>query len=201
MMRYTRIAIDIDDTLADSTEALRQQVNLLFGTELSTQDYKQPGQYWGYYRQIWEQHGIADNLDYHELNRQMEVDQSHVPLIEGAHQALQTLDRHATVYLITSRDPQWEDATRRWFKHQFAHDDVSLYFCESHRDDTAQTKGQLCKMLGAELLIDDNPEHCATALDEGVDAILFGDYGWHHGASLPVKRCRTWTDVVTELYG
>lgn len=200
-MRYTRIAIDIDDTLADSTEALRRQVNLLLGEGLSADDYKQPGKYWGYYRQVWERHGIADKLDFHELKRQMEVDQSHVPLISGADTAMQILNRHADIYLVTSRDQLWENATRQWFRRQFANDDISLHFCESHKDDTAQTKGQLCKELGAELLIDDNPEHCRTALDEGIDAMLFGNYGWHHGASLPAMRCRTWTDVVRELYG
>lgn len=201
MSRYTRIAIDIDDTVADSTEALRRQVNSVLRANLTAEDYKQPGDYWGYYRSVWERHGIAEHLDFDALNQQMVIDQSHVPLIEGAQEAVRQLARYAEVYIITSRDPSWEAATRQWFRDYFGHDDIQLHFCANHRDETAQTKGELCKELGVQLLIDDNASHCKTAIDKGVDAILFGDYGWHYDVSFPITRIRTWDEIVGHLYG
>ncbi|MBH1980066.1 hypothetical protein I8H83_04795 [Candidatus Saccharibacteria bacterium] len=200
-MQYTRIALDIDDTIADTTEALRRVVNSQLGANLTQDDYRTPGEYWGYYERVWRQHGVADQLSFKQLNQQMAIDQSHVSLIEGAQVAVHRLARDAEVLLVTSRDPSCEGATREWFAHHFGAEDIQLYFCTSHVDEKAKTKGRLCKELGVQLLVDDNASHCQTALDEGVDAILFGRYGWHHGATAPVKQCRTWGELVEVLYG
>lgn len=200
-MHYTRIALDIDDTIADSTEALRRVVNSQLGIDLTQDDYKSPGEYWGYYERVWRQHGVADQLNFKQLNQQMTVDQSHVPLIEGAQVAVHRLARDVEVLLVTSRDPSWEGATREWFARHFGKEDIELHFCASHIDEKAKSKGELCKELGVQLLVDDNVSHCQTALDEGVDAILFGRYGWHHGATVPMRRHYTWSELVEALYG
>lgn len=200
-MQYTRIALDIDDTIADSTEALRRVVNSQLGVNLTREDYKIPGEYWGYYERIWRHHGIADQLSFKQLNLQMAIDQSHVPLIEGAQAAVHRLAKDVEVVLVTSREASWENATREWFTRHFDREDIKLYFCESHVDEKAKTKGQLCKELGVQLLVDDNVSHCKTALDEGIDAILFGEYGWHHGSDIPSPRYKSWDTLMETLYG
>ena len=59
-----------------------------------------------------------------------------------------------------------------------------------------KTKGELCQELNVSWLIDDNPEHCLSAVDAGVEAILFGEYGWHHEAPMHLTRCKDWPSVV-----
>lgn len=200
-MQYTRIALDIDDTIADSTEALRRVVNSQLGVNLTREDYKIPGEYWGYYERIWRHHGIADQLSFKQLNLQMAIDQSHVPLIEGVQAAVHRLAKDVEVVLVTSREASWENATKEWFTRHFDREDIKLYFCESHVDEKAKTKGQLCKELGVQLLVDDNVSHCKTALDEGIDAILFGEYGWHYGSDIPSPRYKSWDVLMETLYG
>jgi hypothetical protein len=58
------------------------------------------------------------------------------------------------------------------------------------------TKGQICKKLGASYLIDDNVGHCEKAIEEGVSAVLFGEYGWHGDAPDKLVRCKDWPAVL-----
>ncbi len=199
MMRRPTIAIDIDDTIADSTESLRLLVNKRVGVELSKEAYKVQGEYWGYYERVWEAHGLTGKVSHDDFAKEMVDDQSHVPLLPGALLAIQELSKRYTVILLTARDSSWELATRRWLRDRFGDFDVDLYFCESHKDAKAKTKGELCKDIEARLLIDDNVGHCQSALDSGVEAILFGEYGWHTNTPNGVRKCKDWQAVLEYL--
>ncbi len=200
MARKRTVAIDIDDVIADSTESLRLLVNKRLGTTLAKEDYRIPGQYWGYYERVWTQHGIADRLDFAALNKEMEHDQSHVPVMADAQYAIKQLASRCHIVFVTSRDASWEAATRIWLKEQFGNDTIELYFCESHRRGSAQNKGQICRDIKAQLLIDDNVSHCYSAINEGVDAVLFGKYGWHSDAPKEMKKCKDWPSVLEYVY-
>ena len=189
-----KIAIDIDDVIAESSEALRELVNQKTGRELTKEDYRVPGEYRGYYEVSWRQHDI--DIDFRGLEAIMETDQSHVGLVAGAQYAVNELLQEYDVVLITSRSASMEHATRDWIETHFSGKLPELHFATSRFDRSRKTKGQLCKELGASWLIDDNPEHCQTALDEGVAAILFGEYGWHHSHPEKVIKCTSWPAVL-----
>src|SRR6478609_10025359 len=174
------IAIDIDDVVADTTDALRILVNERTGANLTTEHYHNigGGDYWSYYERVWATHGLAEQINFDDFAAEMIVDQSTVPLLPGAEFALHELSNKFHIVFITARDKAWEAATRQWFIDHFEKDDLELYFCELRTNAKAKTKGQLCKELGAEYLIDDNVDHCRSAINEGVEPILFGRYGW-----------------------
>ncbi len=195
-MAKVKIAIDIDDVVADSTEALRLLINERTGVELTRQDYRIPGSYRKYYERVWESHNLQDKVVFADVSAEMAIDQSHVPLVEGAIAALESLGGQYHIVAITARDVSWEDATRRWFKSHDSLSGVELYFAGNHHTKEYKTKGELCRELGVELLIDDNPDHCQSALDAGIDSILFGQYGWHLDVSPNVTRCKDWPAVV-----
>lgn len=194
------IAIDLDDTLADSTEALRLLVNERLDANLTADDYRVEGQYWGYYERVWGQHGLTA-ASHDDFSAEMVVDQMHVPLLPGASFAVARLLKRFRVIFVTARDASWEEATRRWITNHFSEESFELYFTENHKTVNAKTKGQLCRELGANLLIDDNVQHCQSAIDQGLDAILFGDYGWHVDAPTEITRCRNWPAVLEYLDG
>jgi glycerol uptake facilitator-like aquaporin len=50
--------------------------------------------------------------------------------------------------------------------------------------------------LGASWLIDDNPEHCLSAIAHGIETVLFGEYGWHFNAPEHLTRCKDWRAVL-----
>lgn len=193
------IAIDIDDTIAASTESIRLLANKKTGASLSPEAYQAKGEYWGYYERVWEANDLGGQVHYSDFEKEMVVDQSQVPLLPSAGFAVAELSKRYDIVLITARDKTWEEATRRWLTENFPGRTIDVHFTAAHKDERSMTKGQLCRHLGATVLIDDNVEHCQSALDEGIEAILFGQYGWQHAAPRGMRRCLDWPAVLEYL--
>lgn len=191
------IAVDIDDVIASSTDALRKLVNKRTGSKLTQAHYRVPDdEYWGYYERVWQTHGIEEKISLKSFHDEMAIDQSHIPLLPGAIFALGELAKKFHVLLITARDKTQEEATRKWLKSHFGDELSDIYFTRSHIETNDKTKGELCKDLGAAWLIDDNVEHCQSALAHGIKPILFGEYGWHQNLPSGLIRCKDWPSVV-----
>jgi uncharacterized HAD superfamily protein len=187
------IAVDIDDVTADSTESLRVRVNNEYGVSLTREDYLIPGDFWTYYEQVWAAHDLQyiDESIYHE---EMGVDQSHVPLLPGALLALTELQKSYDIVFLTARSSLWKEATERWLR-QFFGEDVQLVF-GGQKDEVHRSKGVVAKELGARFLIDDNYDNCLSAVEQGVYALLFGNYGWHPKEKTGVVHCEDWQAVL-----
>ncbi len=55
----------------------------------------------------------------------------------------------------------------------------------------------------ADIMIDDLPKHCLSAVDHGVEALLFGDYTWNQNDGLgeAVHLVKDWKAVEDYFYG
>jgi FMN phosphatase YigB (HAD superfamily) len=201
MSKKPIIAIDIDDVLAKGTESLRLLVNQRLGVNLTEEDYRIPkDMYWGYYEHIWEQHGIADKVDFAGLNKEMEIDQSHVPAFEESRGILTRLSKKYEFVIVTARDPAWARATVVWVNTNYPDVFSAVYFA-GHKG--GKSKGEICVEIGADWLIDDSIPHAHTALEQGVRVILFGDYGWQMKQEIhpDIIRCLNWHEVGRTLDG
>jgi 5'(3')-deoxyribonucleotidase len=196
------IAIDIDDVLAQGTESLRLEVNKRLGVDLQPHHYAVPGDFWGYYESVWRKNGLGGRITMEELNPQMVEDQSHVAPFESAYAVLSELSNDYKLVVVTSRDEAWRPATERWLESYFGGLFSGLYFA-GRRSTSQKTKGELCNYLKAKWLIDDNVGHAQTAIDSGVTAILFGEYGWHLETDIhtDIVRCRNWSEVLEYFHG
>lgn len=199
-MTKLKIAIDIDDVIADTNEAMRLWGNQVSGVELSPEHYKVEGEYWSYYERIWATHNIDDRLNFDDFESELIEDQTHVPLVASAAFAVKELRTRYSVVLLTSRNPALEDGTRRWLKEHIA-DDIELFFAKNVRMNIGKSKGELCKEMGVSLLIDDNIDHCQSAIENGVEAILFGTYGWQTATPEGALNCKDWPAVLEYLDG
>lgn len=199
-MPKTLIAVDIDDVIADSTEALRIMANERSGLDLPPEAYKvKRGTFWGYYEQVWAEHGVDKHYTFAEHKQDMEADQSSVFPVVHAIESLRRLSEVYRIVFITSREESWRPATMRWLATHFSELSFDIHFLGHQHENPSLTKGQLCRELGAELLIDDSEENCRSAVEEGLGAIRFGDYGWHGDQLLVYPACRNWRDVLEYL--
>jgi 5'(3')-deoxyribonucleotidase len=194
-MSKPKIAIDLDDVLADSTEAYRLQVNQRTGADLTAAHYKVPGEYHRYYHRVWKQHGIFDRVPVDELDREMAADQSHIPASDGALETLRYLGARYELVVMTARKPDWQPATRRWIAERYPDIFSEIVFAGSQHNEVQESKGEACARVGAAYLIDDNFDHAGAAIHKGIQVIVFGDYGWHFKLPPSVTRCRTWREV------
>lgn len=197
----TRIALDIDDVTAEFTDAVRLWVNNSTGAELQPYHYQTKHDFWVHFKSVWAENGLTDLVDYTKFNEELAVDQSHVRVAPGAKEAIAALKKKYDIVFITSRQPSQFDATRNWLdKH--IDPTIPLYLANNPTvQSNPQSKGELCVELDAQLLIDDNAENCLDALDNGADAILFGDYGWNAHAPDSIHRCCNWHEVLEYIDG
>lgn len=191
-----RIAVDVDDVVAGTMEATRLWANRVTGAALTPQDYHTSDTYWEYYNSIWARHGLSDRIRFEQFLTMMETDQSHIPVVEGARAALERLQTTFDIIFITSRPMAQREATRMWLDEHIGLREAPLYIAHNPKaNHDARSKGEICAELGVSLLVDDNPNNCQSALDYGIDAVLFGSYGWNDQASEQLPRCATWSEV------
>lgn len=196
------IAVDIDDVIADTTEALRLVANKIPGVDLTRDHYLEEGEYWGYYESVWARNKVGHLVSFDKLHDDMAANQSHVKLIDGARLALELLSEKYKIILITSREVEWVDATKAWVKQHVGDITKKVVFVH-HITGDRRAKGDACREIGAKWLIDDNYEHCQSAQAAGVSPILFGNYGWNStlevDASTP--RAKNWGEVLEYFDG
>ncbi|MEO8862959.1 MAG: hypothetical protein ABI354_01415 [Candidatus Saccharimonadales bacterium] len=197
-----KIALDIDDVLANSTETIRLFVNKLRGTSLERHHYSIKAPYRSYYETVWSAHDIDGDGIIDEYYHKLIIDQSHVETIMGASDAIGSLiNLGYRLVAVSSRSSDQQVATEKWIKGMFGDVFDTVICLDSWRNNI--TKGEICRSLGANYLIDDNVEHCKSALDYGVQPILFGEYGWQTGELVPeeVARCPDWESVLGYFNG
>ena len=197
-----KIAIDIDDVVAMTTEAVRIWANRETGVVLQPEDYfLTEGGYWNYYEAVWERHGIADKLSFGDFLDNMDKDQSHIAALHDARRVIAQLKKTYDVVFITARRLVHKDSTRQWLDATIDAT-IPLYLSQNpFANEAAQSKGEICAELGVDILIDDNVDNCQSALQYGVEAILFGNYGWNAEPPADVLRCVSWRDVEELLDG
>lgn len=188
------IALDIDDVLANYAAGFIKFSNRQWGLHLTIDDYDE---HWG---NVWQ-------VDVDEIRRRADLihdqglvkDLSHKP---EASPVLEELARSFDFVIVTSRRIQNKTDTLAWLRQYYpmlSTDTVmfSGFFDTIHEKSIHQTKGDIIRSLGAQFMIDDQVKHCVSAAEQGVTALLFGNYTWNQASSLPenVYRVRDWAEV------
>ena len=194
-MSKRKIAFDVDDVLAESTESWRVYINELAGVSIESERFKLPGDYWGYYENAWKEHGIDHLISVAQLDAVLEKDQSHIRAYEGATEVLRALGERFELVVITARSSEQEPMTRHWLDENFPDLFREIEFANGQEGIARRNKGDICKEIGADWLVDGNPNHCRDAGGVGIVPLLFGEYGWQHTAPADMVRCRDWFAV------
>jgi hypothetical protein len=194
-----KIALDIDDVLLGTTDAVRCYVNKRTGHELQPEHYRAPGSYWGYYEQVWNKAGIEDvgyNTLFHEELAQGLVK---VMPVEGAVQGIAELAKYYDLAAVTSRPAELRAITRACLDNLFPGFLPQVVHL-GHSASAKQTKGEACEELGAKWLADDNIDHCKTTQGRPTEAVLFGEYGWHQDVPEWLDHRISWAGLL-EFFG
>lgn len=197
------IAIDVDDVLAISVPAFVDFSNKHFGTNLTVDDYSEN------WLEVWQ----TDFKGMSERSKKM-VDSGFWTKLESYTDALPVLTELSTKYnliITTSRASKLNIITNAWLNEYFPDIFTSIYhagfFDKTHTNNGStreyinvavkSTKTSLCVENEADYLIDDHPKHCLGAAENGITALLFGDYPWNRGHKLPqgVFKVKNWSEI------
>jgi 5'(3')-deoxyribonucleotidase len=194
-MKKPVIAVDIDDVLAIENDAVRQFSNERYGHNHTPEDYRVPGEYWGYWQ-------VVQGVDGEEFDRRYgeylaSGVKGQLAVMDGAIETITQLKEHFTLVIVTARDAHLVEITKEWLNAHFPDTFESVEFVAVWSGDVQASKAEICTHLKAEYLLDDSPLHIKSAHEAGITGVLFGEYGWSVGAELPqgTVRCKDWSAV------
>lgn len=194
------IAVDIDDVLASFNEAMRLFINKHYGLNHSKADYDKKGKYWRYWETIW---GVSDieGLKRHKAFIKSKAIRR-LKLHDGAIDVIKRLEKSYKLVIITARNDEHLEDTHHWLEKHFPGVFDQVLFAKVWERNMVVTKATICQEIGASYLLDDNAEHCNLAAEAGIQALMFGDYGWNRAEKLHknVIRLKDW-HAVAEYFG
>ena len=185
-MKHLIIAIDCDDVLIHTTEYRVAKYNSLYGTTVELEhahSSKNPD---------WK-------TDRDEVFRRLHAIQlsDEYALIEPPKQTVGTVKKLAAqheLHLVTARNSSVLAATERMLDSHYPGCFISV-----HHIGADASKGDICKEINADVMIDDNLMHLESAFESGVEHLIwFGDYPWQRTQvpeSVTPNRCRDWQEV------
>ena len=184
------IAIDCDDVLVHATEYLVDTYNSQYGTAVNlAHTYQSNNDEWG-----------ADREEVFRRIADIQRSNAYAAIIPPRQTiaAIKRLARRHELHLITARPNEVMSVTSQM---------IDTYFPDCFRSiehvGPDRPKGEVCKVIAADVMVDDNFRHLESAAINGVEHLIwFGNYPWQSREDLgmlPVVRCRDWLQVEKAL--
>lgn len=188
------LAVDIDDVMAPFGPAFLDRYNKEHGTSHQSEDFP-------YYYFVKDLYGLSDDDDAERYVTEFVqwATSNNIPLDGKAVDAIRKLENYYDIYVITSRHPEVYKITRDWLQRQLPDVFKDVHFIRARAEKTS--KPQICREIGAKVLIEDHPDHVQECAKYGVRGLLFGDYPWNRNIELPenVQRVKDWNEVLEIL--
>lgn len=202
MMRRLVIAIDCDDVLMPTAEAILDDYNERFGTHVGFEHFYDTTDsslhIWGVKSR---DEAIGRVAEFLHSERHDNI----VPDAEAI-RAIPLLAAQHELHLVSGRMDSLKPATERMLQTHFPGFFKSIehtnFITPLGSKLIRRSKGDLCKAINADILIDDHPHHGNSALAADIGrVILFGDYAWNKLSILPnnMVHCRDWPKVIAEV--
>lgn len=191
------IVCDIDDVVFPFIPGMAAHYNERFGGELTPEDFVsfQLSDVWGGTQE--EANSVVESF--------LGGDTLHLTPLEGVVEAFERLKQDFDIVLVTARNGMFEEKTTVWLRAHLPDLFSQVIFAGNpYHGDGYRSKGDICRELNAVLIIDDYPGNVTSALDHGVEGILYGDKRWtmQGAAEHPeIKHCFNWDEVLEYIYG
>jgi uncharacterized HAD superfamily protein len=182
------IAIDIDEVLFPLIREINEHHYHLTGKKHSLAEYTTTR-----FSPVW---GIEESEVLKRVEQFLASDNIHIDPLPDALASLKFLSQWYRLMVLTARWDETAAGSLSWLTHHLP--DV---FENIHFAGFARRKADVCKELGVTTLVDDSLNMVAECADEGITAILFGNYPWNQADELPagVTRAENWDEVVQLL--
>lgn len=191
------IVCDIDDVVFPFIDGMVTHYNSHYDAALTAEDYVSFD-----FTDVWGgTQEEANNIVEEFLN----TDMLHLEPKAGVVEAFTKLKQDFDIVMVTARNGVFEENTTLWLRTHlsdlFSH---AIFVGNPHDGRPYRSKGEICKELGAVLIIDDHPGNVMSGVEAGTDGVLFGDKSWtvDGAAQHPeVKHCHNWEEVLEFIYG
>lgn len=185
MIERLSIAVDCDDVLIPSTETIVRLYNTNFNTSVDLKDAHVSG------NPAW--NASSDEIGERIYDIQMSEEYGRIAPFDEAIVACRSLAKVHELHLVTSRPQMLMSLTESMVNEYFAGVFTKIEHLGPH-----VRKGEICRQLKADLLVDDNYKHLEAARQCGIpNLIWFGDYPWNAADDYDtdIVRCKDWESL------
>ncbi|KAL4285461.1 hypothetical protein GQ457_16G001990 [Hibiscus cannabinus] len=195
------VAVDVDEVLGNFVSALNRFIADRYSLNHSVSEYH----VYEFFR-IWNCSRDEADIRVHEFFKTPYFKKGIHPL-PGAQLALHKLSRFCNLSVVTSRQNVIKDHTIEWLEKHYPGLFQEIHFGNHFAlDGTSRPKSEICRSLGAKILIDDNPRYALECAQVGVRVLLFdyeNSYPWcktHSAEEHPlVTKVHNWEEVERQI--
>lgn len=171
-----RVAVDVDEVLGRFVYTLNKFCLDHYDMTHDIDDY------WVYeFAKIWNCSQEKSNEIVHEFFKSQHFNDG-IPVIPGASEALTRLRNSCDLVVVTSRQHVIQDVTLEWIDRHYPELFNEVYFGNHFAlEGVSRKKSDICKSIGAGVLIDDNPGYAIDCANSGINVLLFDwdmSYPW-----------------------
>lgn len=187
-----KIALDLDEVIADTLCTIIQFHNDTYGTRLTREQFTS-------YR-FWEIWGGTREEAVDKVHAFHRTSYAHsVRPVAGAQDAVCALGKENDLYIVTSRANEFVGKTEQWLATHFPGAFAEVHFANhySKNDRTEKSKADICEKLGVQMLVEDSVDFAIECAREGRDVFLL-DRPWNQTDRLPsgVYRVSSWEEIM-----
>jgi len=196
------IAVDCDDVLVPTARHIIDDYNERFGTQVGFEHFYDMTDatldIWGAESREEAVERVADFL--HSDKHSKITPDSEAVL------AIKKLAAEHELHLVSGRVDALKPVTERmlytYFPDCFQTIEHTNFIAPKDTKLVRRSKGDICRAIGADILIDDHPHHAESALAANVGkVILFGEYAWNRLDIVPqgMVHCKDWLQAIEEV--
>jgi 5'(3')-deoxyribonucleotidase len=189
-MKKKRIAVDIDDVLANTISGIIEFHNANYETRLSLDDFR-----FDRFYKTWGGDAMQEQSKLQLFYKSKHY--KNLKPVKGSKEVIQKLCKYFELFIVTARDEKFREITTKWIEKYYGDSFKEIHFANHYSEyDESIPKSKICSILNADFLIDDSLEYaqdCAT----GDRKVLLFDYPWNRDITLPrsILRVHSWEDI------
>ncbi|XP_008242140.1 PREDICTED: uncharacterized protein LOC103340500 [Prunus mume] len=195
------VAVDVDEVLGNFVSALNRFIADRYSSHHSVSEYH----VYEFFK-IWNCSRDEADIRVHEFFKTSYFKTGIHPL-PGAQETIHKLSGFCDLSVVTSRQNAIKDHTIQWIEKHFPGLFQEIHFGNHFAlDGESRPKSEICRSLGAKVLIDDNPRYALECAEAGIRVLLFdyeNSYPWCKTESIIqhplVTKVHNWEAVEKHL--
>ena len=190
-----KIAIDLDDVIADFTRAFLEFCNLQFNKNLKFEDWKR-----------YHFSEVFGGTEEDELEVVKEFFRSgwteKFDFIDGAKKAIEELSGENELIIITSRLEEFREKTKEFLTQHFSDISFKIIHSKNPKEEPGKTKADFCKALGVGVIIEDHDKYALECAEKGIKVLML-DKPWNRNCKEHenIIRVRDWNEILEKING
>lgn len=192
MIEPLKIAIDIDEILADTLRAIIIYDNNKYRLNHKWEDFHT-------YR-FWEVWGCTKEESVLRVSDFFgSEDAKNILPISGSIEGIETLSKKYYLHSVTGRPEKYRILTNEFIEKYHKDKFLSISYTAHYYEEKPIKKYEVCKRLNAKIIIEDDLEHAIDCADNGIIAMLL-DRPWNRGVEHEnIIRVNSWDEIVKNI--